>query len=191
MTTLARSRPGARRPRASASRQLPISCSPSRPRPSSTSGNAVPSFSPASPVSAKRRRSRSPGSATCSVGSEHRIGRREDAAEQDGARRAAGRARARRRRRSAPRSRSMATGSPGAAAAASGRRSGRRSSSGPSRTATAGTTISASCSSALVCSARRERGPAEPERADRRADRQAQHRGAERQPRRAANRRAP
>ena len=54
------------RPRAtSASRTSPISCSPSRPSPSMTNGNAVPSLSPPSPVSAKRRRSRSPGRFTC------------------------------------------------------------------------------------------------------------------------------
>ena len=55
----------------------PMSRRPSRPKPSSTTGNAVPSLSPASPVSAKRSRSRSPGSATCtSVASTGSVGAR-------------------------------------------------------------------------------------------------------------------
>ena len=101
MTTPA-PRPRARRPRASARPKSPRSCRPSRPRPSSTNGKAVPSLSPASPVSAKRSRSRSPGLGHLHVGGEHRIGRREDAAEQDRRAERQAERRARRRRRSAP-----------------------------------------------------------------------------------------
>ena len=78
----------ARRPRRTSTasqRQpnAPISCRPSRPRPSMTNGNAVPSLSPASPVRPKRRRSRSRRLGDLHVGGEHRVGRRQDAAEQD------------------------------------------------------------------------------------------------------------
>ncbi len=41
--------------------KVPMSCSPSRPSPRKMNGNAVPSLSPPSPVSAKRRLSRSCG----------------------------------------------------------------------------------------------------------------------------------
>ena len=48
-----------------------------------TNGKAVPSFRPASPVRAKRSRSRSAGVAHLHVGGQHRVGRRQDRAEQD------------------------------------------------------------------------------------------------------------
>ena len=48
-----------------------------------TNGKAVPSLRPASPVRPKRSRSRSAGRATCTSRGEHRVGGREDRAEQD------------------------------------------------------------------------------------------------------------
>ena len=63
--------------------QSPISCSPSRPRPSITKGNAVPSFRPASPVMLKRSRSVSRCALELHVGCKHRIGRRENRSEQN------------------------------------------------------------------------------------------------------------
>ena len=147
-----------------------------------TNGNAVPSLRPASPVSAKRSRSRSVGFGDLHVGGEHRIGRREDAAEQDRrAQRQAepGDAGARRCRATVTTIETIA------------RRSG--SSQRPSLRPTlifspepnsdSSTTTSAIRSSARACDGAATVQPVEPERADGHADREIEHRRAERQAR--------
>ena len=69
------------RRRSSARRPAPSSWRPIRPRPNKTNGNAVPSLRPPSPVSPKRRLSRSCGAAQLHVRGEHRIRGREHRAE--------------------------------------------------------------------------------------------------------------
>ena len=115
------------------------------------------------------------------VGGEHRIGRREDAAEQD-----------RRAERQAEREHADAGDQRHGDEHRQDRQAQRQQ---PAAVAKAGAHLQARAEQRqqdddlgellerLGLGARRERGPAEPERADRRADGEVQHRGAERQPR--------